>query len=154
MNVVKQQCKFFGIKGEIKGSDIKIRHRKKLLQTFSKVEGVHQVFLVEDVRKLSRVDFGNKETVSDNNVRFYTPALFVIRDQIHKTINLVIRGTWCIEDFVTDFTAGPYPFKNGSIHKVWTILLYSCLGNGNCGGPSPPGPSTVFAYQDGPRVLP
>ena len=64
------------------------------------------------------VDFGNKETVSDNNVRFYTPALFVIRDQIHKTINLVIRGTWCIEDFVTDFTAGPYPFKNGSIHKV------------------------------------
>lgn len=34
MNVVKQQCKFFGIKGEIKGSDIKIKHRKKLLQAF------------------------------------------------------------------------------------------------------------------------
>ena len=80
MNVVKQQCKFFGIKGEIKGSDIKIRHRKKLLQTFSKVEGVHQVFLVEDVRKLSRVDFGNKE-----KIRYHKNYLIKrVVEQLHK----------------------------------------------------------------------
>ncbi|WP_447584335.1 DUF3800 domain-containing protein [Streptococcus pasteurianus] len=80
MNVVKQQCKFFGIKGEIKGSDIKIKHRKKLLQAFSKVEGVHQVFLVEDVRKLSRVDFGNKE-----KIRYHKNYLIKrIVEQLHK----------------------------------------------------------------------
>lgn len=80
MNVVKQQCKFFGINGEIKGSDIKIKHRKKLLQAFSKVEGVHQVFLVEDVRKLSRVDFGKKE-----KIRYHNNYLIKrIVEQLHK----------------------------------------------------------------------
>lgn len=80
MNVVKQQCKFFGINGEIKGSDIKIKHRKKLLQAFSKVEGVHQVFLVEDVRKLSRVDFGKK-----GKIRYHKNYLIKrIVEQLHK----------------------------------------------------------------------
>lgn len=66
MNIVKQQCRFFGIQGEIKGSDIKIKHRKKLLKAFSSISGVHQIFLVEDVRQLTRVDFGHKE-----NIRFH-----------------------------------------------------------------------------------
>lgn len=80
MNVVKQQCKFFGINGEIKGSDIKIKHRKKLLQAFSKVEGVHQVFLVEDVRELSRVDFGKK-----GKIRYHKNYLIKrIVEQLHK----------------------------------------------------------------------
>ncbi|KPJ22970.1 DUF3800 domain-containing protein [Streptococcus phocae] len=80
MNIVKQQCQFFGINGEIKGSDIKIKHRKKLLQAFSEVPGIHQVFLVEDVRQLERVDFENKK-----KIRFHKNYLLKrIVEKLHK----------------------------------------------------------------------
>lgn len=80
MNIVKQQCRFFGIKWEIKGSDIKIKHRKKLLQAFSDVPGIHQVFLVEDVRLLTRVDFGSKE-----KIRFHKNYLLKrIVEKLHR----------------------------------------------------------------------
>lgn len=61
MNRVKTQMKFLGISEELKGSSIKFKHRKKLLKSFHDIPGVHQVFLIEDVRELTRVDFSSPQ---------------------------------------------------------------------------------------------
>lgn len=61
LDVINNQCEYFGISGEIHSVNLKIRRRRSLLDSIKSVEGVHQVFLIEKNSDLTRIDFTNPE---------------------------------------------------------------------------------------------
>src|SRR5699024_8267539 len=63
LNKIKAFCKTRRYNKEIKGSAIKGKNRKKLLEIIGDVEGVHQVFVIEKTSMLNRVDFDVPQSV-------------------------------------------------------------------------------------------
>lgn len=58
---VKHLCSFFNISKEMKGSKLKLKHRRKILSSIQDIQGIHQVFLIEKNDLLDKVDFTNPE---------------------------------------------------------------------------------------------
>lgn len=63
LNKINAFCKTRHYHKEIKGSSIKGKNRKKLLEIIKDVEGIHQVFIIEKNSMLTRVNFDNPHSV-------------------------------------------------------------------------------------------
>lgn len=63
LNKINAFCKMRRYTQEIKGSAIKGKNRKKLLEIIGDVEGVHQVFVIEKNSMLNRVNFEVPQSV-------------------------------------------------------------------------------------------
>ncbi|KAK8803203.1 hypothetical protein WA158_000897 [Blastocystis sp. Blastoise] len=73
--------------------------------------------------------FGKDEIPYDEDLTFYTPAYFLIRDPQQHRIVLTIRGTFCIQDFITDFSGSNYSWNQGYVHMGMGITANYLLQN-------------------------
>ncbi len=58
-NKINAFCRKRHLKGEIKGSSIKLKDRRKILNIISSIKGVHQFFVIVKNNELKKVDFDN-----------------------------------------------------------------------------------------------